>query len=150
VIDTFEDITVEGMSGVRKKVEQRAIDKAVAAGADPLTTTVVESEAIPIACKSIPVSDGQHLLISCRHDWPMSILRKSSRRLDRLSHSAGPPFCVPIRPDPTRSLRPLCPITIHKTGQPNHPSPSKRPSMDSNQYASLQTHNHPIRGMGPF
>jgi hypothetical protein len=55
VIDTFEDITVEGMSGVRKKVEQRAIDKAVAAGADPLSTTVVESEAIPIACMFIPI-----------------------------------------------------------------------------------------------
>jgi hypothetical protein len=50
VIDTFEDITSEGMSVVRKKVEQRAIDKAVAAGADPKSTSVVESEAIPIAC----------------------------------------------------------------------------------------------------
>lgn len=54
VIDTFEDITTEGMSAVRKKVEQRAIDKAVAAGADPKTTTVVESEAIPIACTFFP------------------------------------------------------------------------------------------------
>ena len=52
VVDTFEDIAVEGMSAVRKKVEQRAIDKAVEAGADPQTTAVVESEAIPIACKS--------------------------------------------------------------------------------------------------
>jgi len=52
VIDTFEDITVEGMSAVRTRVEQRAIDKAVAAGADPSTTAVVESEAIPIACMS--------------------------------------------------------------------------------------------------
>jgi len=66
VIDTFEDITTEGMSAVRKKVEQRAIDKAVAAGADPKTTTVVESEAIPIACKSchpdkrLNIADGRH------------------------------------------------------------------------------------------
>jgi len=63
VIDTFEDITVEGMSAVRKRVEQRAIDKAVAAGADPLTTAVVESEAIPIACESRHVTDLQLILI---------------------------------------------------------------------------------------
>lgn len=52
MIDTFEDVSVEGMATVRKRVEQRAIDKAVAAGADPKTTAVVESEAIPIACRS--------------------------------------------------------------------------------------------------
>ena len=62
MIDTFEDITVEGMSAVRKRVEQRAIDKAVAAGADPLTTAVVESEAIPIACESRHVTDLHHTL----------------------------------------------------------------------------------------
>lgn len=39
------------MAAVRKRVEQRAIDKAIVAGADPKTTTVVESEAIPIACR---------------------------------------------------------------------------------------------------
>lgn len=51
MVDTFEDVSVEGMATVRKRVEQRAIDKAIAAGADPKTTTVVESEAIPIACE---------------------------------------------------------------------------------------------------
>lgn len=62
VIDTFEDVSIEGMATVRKRVEQRAIDKAVAAGADPRTTTVVESEAIPIACK--PPESSQDSIIA--------------------------------------------------------------------------------------
>ena len=50
------------MATVRKRVEQRAIDKAIAAGADPKTTTVVESEAIPIACKRHlnPINQNEH------------------------------------------------------------------------------------------
>ncbi|WRT70958.1 uncharacterized protein IL334_007957 [Kwoniella shivajii] len=49
VIDTFEDTSILPLSEVRKKVEKRAIEKAVASGADPNRTEVVESEIIPIA-----------------------------------------------------------------------------------------------------
>ncbi|KAK4684534.1 uncharacterized protein P7C73_g5641, partial [Tremellales sp. Uapishka_1] len=49
VIDTFEDTSSSSLADVRKKVEQRAIDKAVAAGSDPKLTVVVETEVIPIA-----------------------------------------------------------------------------------------------------
>ena len=51
VIDTFEDTTKVSMAEMRHIVEQRAIKKAIAAGADPNDCKVVESEAIPIACK---------------------------------------------------------------------------------------------------
>ncbi|WVF71087.1 hypothetical protein IAT40_005884 [Kwoniella sp. CBS 6097] len=50
-IDTFEDTSKLSVKAVQKIVEQSAIDKAVAAGADPDSTVVVESEAIPIACE---------------------------------------------------------------------------------------------------
>ncbi|OWZ57476.1 hydantoinase [Cryptococcus neoformans c45] len=49
VIDTFEDISSLSMGEAQRMVEQRAINRAVAAGADPNGTVVVESEAIPIA-----------------------------------------------------------------------------------------------------
>ncbi|ODN83362.1 hypothetical protein L202_01517 [Cryptococcus amylolentus CBS 6039] len=49
VIDSFEDTSTMSLSEVQRIVEQRAIDRAVAAGADPESTVVVESEAIPIA-----------------------------------------------------------------------------------------------------
>nr|XP_019000245.1 hydantoinase [Kwoniella mangroviensis CBS 8507]OCF63706.1 hydantoinase [Kwoniella mangroviensis CBS 8507] len=49
VIDTFEDTSTTPLAEVRKKVEQRAIDKAVDLGADRAKTTIVESEIIPIA-----------------------------------------------------------------------------------------------------
>lgn len=49
VIDTFEDTSVKTMAQVQREVEQRAIERAVSNGADPAHTTVVESEAIPIA-----------------------------------------------------------------------------------------------------
>ncbi|KAK8847715.1 hypothetical protein IAR55_005574 [Kwoniella newhampshirensis] len=52
VIDTFEDTSTSPLSDVRKKVEQRAIDKAAAAGADPNNTVIVETEVIPIAYTS--------------------------------------------------------------------------------------------------
>lgn len=51
VIDTFEDISSLSMGEAQRMVEQRAINRAVAAGADPNGTVVVESEAIPIACE---------------------------------------------------------------------------------------------------
>ena len=51
VIDTFEDTSVTPIPQVRKLVEQRAIAKAVASGANPDRCTIVESEAIPIACR---------------------------------------------------------------------------------------------------
>ncbi|WRT68137.1 uncharacterized protein IL334_005112 [Kwoniella shivajii] len=51
VIDTFEDTSKLSVEEVQKIVEARAIDKAVAAGASRETTTIVESEAIPIACR---------------------------------------------------------------------------------------------------
>ncbi|WWC69837.1 uncharacterized protein I206_103780 [Kwoniella pini CBS 10737] len=49
VIDTFEDTSRLAVEEVQKIVEQRAIDKAIAAGADREHTFIVESEAIPIA-----------------------------------------------------------------------------------------------------
>ncbi|WVQ67482.1 uncharacterized protein L199_005682 [Kwoniella botswanensis] len=49
VIDTLEDTSKLSIAEVQKIVEQRAIDKAVAAGADKDHTVIVESEAIPIA-----------------------------------------------------------------------------------------------------
>ncbi|WVR06716.1 hypothetical protein IAU60_003748 [Kwoniella sp. DSM 27419] len=51
VIDTFEDTSVSSVADVQKTVERRAIDKAIAAGADPDRTVIVESEAIPVACE---------------------------------------------------------------------------------------------------
>ncbi|WVQ78564.1 hypothetical protein IAT38_000650 [Cryptococcus sp. DSM 104549] len=50
-VDTFEDTSSRPVSEVQREVEERAIAKAVAAGADPLGTVVVESECIPIACE---------------------------------------------------------------------------------------------------
>ncbi|ORX40324.1 putative hydantoinase [Kockovaella imperatae] len=49
VIDTFRDTSSTPVSEVRRQVEAEAIAKAVAAGSDPKTTVIVESEAIPIA-----------------------------------------------------------------------------------------------------
>lgn len=49
VIDTFEDTSTKSMTQVQREVEKRAIDRAVANGADPVHTTIVESETIPIA-----------------------------------------------------------------------------------------------------
>ncbi|BEJ14153.1 hypothetical protein CspHIS471_0313270 [Cutaneotrichosporon sp. HIS471] len=49
VIDTFEDTSIKSISTVQREVEARAITRAIANGADPAHTTVVESEAIPIA-----------------------------------------------------------------------------------------------------
>ena len=51
VIDTFEDTSTSSIAEVRKKVEKRAIEKAIVAGASPDKTVVVESESIPIACE---------------------------------------------------------------------------------------------------
>ncbi|OCF31991.1 hydantoinase [Kwoniella heveanensis BCC8398] len=48
-IDTFEDTSKLSVEEVQRIVEQSAIDKAIAAGADPERTVVVESQAIPIA-----------------------------------------------------------------------------------------------------
>jgi N-methylhydantoinase A/oxoprolinase/acetone carboxylase beta subunit len=52
IVDTFEDTSTKSIAQVRKMVEQRAIDKAVTAGANPDDCKIVESEAIPIACGS--------------------------------------------------------------------------------------------------
>lgn len=52
VIDTFEDVSGSSISAVQKEVEARAIAKAIAAGADPANTVIVETENIPIACES--------------------------------------------------------------------------------------------------
>jgi len=49
VLDTFEDTSTKPMAEVQREVERRAIAAAVANGADAASTTVVESEAIPIA-----------------------------------------------------------------------------------------------------
>jgi N-methylhydantoinase A/oxoprolinase/acetone carboxylase beta subunit len=51
IVDTFEDTSSLSLTEVKKKVEARAIAKAVSAGADPQTTVIVESEIIPIACE---------------------------------------------------------------------------------------------------
>lgn len=52
VIDTFEDVSGSSIPAVQKEVEARAIAKAIAAGADPANTVIVETENIPIACES--------------------------------------------------------------------------------------------------
>lgn len=49
IVDAFEDTTSIPVSEVQKTVEVRAIERAIAAGADPQCVTVVESKAIPIA-----------------------------------------------------------------------------------------------------
>ncbi|KLT44591.1 putative hydantoinase [Cutaneotrichosporon oleaginosum] len=49
VIDTFEDTSTKSIAVVQREVEARAVARAVANGADPQRTNVVESEAIPIA-----------------------------------------------------------------------------------------------------
>ncbi|KAL7424492.1 hypothetical protein Q5752_000176 [Cryptotrichosporon argae] len=49
IVDTFEDTSSVSPAVVQRQVEERAIAKAVAAGADPAKTAVVESECIPIA-----------------------------------------------------------------------------------------------------
>lgn len=49
VIDTFEDVSGSSIPAVQKEVEARAIAKAIAAGADPANTVIVETENIPIA-----------------------------------------------------------------------------------------------------
>ena len=51
VIDTLENTTTASIAEVQKSVEKRAIAKAVAAGANPKKTVIVESETIPIACE---------------------------------------------------------------------------------------------------
>jgi hypothetical protein len=51
VVDTFEDTSILPLAEVKKMVEERAIAQAVAAGADPTKTVIVESEIIPIACE---------------------------------------------------------------------------------------------------
>lgn len=48
MIDTFRDTSSGSIAEMQRKVEPRAIGAAVATGADPVPTTVVESEAIPI------------------------------------------------------------------------------------------------------
>ena len=50
-VDTFEDTSVIPVKEVQRAVEQRAIDQAVASGADRAQTSIVESECIPIACE---------------------------------------------------------------------------------------------------
>lgn len=52
-VDTYEDTSSCSIADVQKIVEARAIERAVASGADPDKTTVVESECIPIACESL-------------------------------------------------------------------------------------------------
>lgn len=51
VVDTVEDTTTISVSEAQKAVEKRAIERAIAQGADPNHTVVVESEVIPIACE---------------------------------------------------------------------------------------------------
>lgn len=62
VIDTFEDTSGGSVLSVQKQVEKRAIEKAIAAGANPANTVVVESEAIPIACKSLYLASPCRLI----------------------------------------------------------------------------------------
>lgn len=106
VIDTFEDITTEGMSAVRKKVEQRAIDKAVAAGADPKTTSVVESEAIPIACAF------------CHH-YRVKLIIDTTGRCRFYVKAAGDWTGAATQPDlPSASLSDLIPQGAYDTKSP--------------------------------
>ncbi|KAM0746963.1 putative hydantoinase [Meredithblackwellia eburnea MCA 4105] len=48
-VDVVEDIQDAPMSEVRRRVEALAVKKAIDAGANPSTVTIIESEAIPIA-----------------------------------------------------------------------------------------------------
>lgn len=49
VVDTFEDTSTRSIPEVQRLVEARAVQRAIANGADLASTVVVESEAIPIA-----------------------------------------------------------------------------------------------------
>lgn len=51
IVDSFEDTTLPIIE-VRKAVEARAMERAISAGAELRTVTIVESEAIPIAYTS--------------------------------------------------------------------------------------------------
>lgn len=48
-IDAVENISSKTVQQARQEVEQKAIDRAIAAGAEPATVTVVESETLPVA-----------------------------------------------------------------------------------------------------
>ncbi|KAL4067052.1 hypothetical protein V8B97DRAFT_2025339 [Scleroderma yunnanense] len=52
IVDSFEDTSSVSISDVRKAVESKAIEHAIAAGADPRSVAIVESETIPIAYTS--------------------------------------------------------------------------------------------------
>lgn len=55
MVDTYEDTSSKSVAEVQRLVEGRAIKKAMAGGADPAHTVIVESECIPIACEfSLP------------------------------------------------------------------------------------------------
>ncbi|GBE85493.1 hypothetical protein SCP_0800100 [Sparassis crispa] len=49
IVDSVEDTSASTVPQVRAIVEQRAIARAIAAGADPKRVAIIESEAIPIA-----------------------------------------------------------------------------------------------------
>ncbi|WRT70413.1 uncharacterized protein IL334_007411 [Kwoniella shivajii] len=48
-IDTVEVISEKSIDQVRREIEEKAIQKAIDAGADPKTVSIIESEAIPVA-----------------------------------------------------------------------------------------------------
>ncbi len=74
VIDTFEDTSTSSIAEVRKRVEKRAIEKAIAGGASPDKTVIVESESIPIACEWICCVSAED-----RYHRTVSILRQGCR-----------------------------------------------------------------------
>ena len=48
-VDAVEGVSSRSVQEVRQEVEQRAIDRAIAAGAEPASVTIVESETLPVA-----------------------------------------------------------------------------------------------------
>ncbi|WVQ99771.1 hypothetical protein IAU59_006913 [Kwoniella sp. CBS 9459] len=77
-IDTFEDTSKLSVEEVQRIVEQSAIMKAVAAGADPQRTVIVESEAIPIACEFFVKAAGEWTGVAKAAEETMETAAKSS------------------------------------------------------------------------
>lgn len=109
VIDTFEDTSGGSIQAVQKQVEKRAIEKAIAAGANPANTVVVESEAIPIACKAVRDSLRRLSLTRQTH--------KGAAGFTSRPRASGP---VPLlsRPRRTRST-----LTLPESSHPRRPCP---------------------------
>ena len=134
VIDTFEDTSTNSIAEVQRKVEKRAIEKAIAAGANPEKTVIVESESIPIACESKTFQ----ALLKDRRYWTMSILRQGSGRVDGVSHYGR---CTTKRPHGRcrgGKSEFFCRIESDCTRQPEARHSSYRQDLDRRCYPLVQ------------